>query len=135
LPRACAIFEVIVGVASSLLLYSTFGGLAAMSKPVSLLYASLVWTGASVGPVLLIVGPWLLLAERKPRLGAILTLLGAIAWTFLAVIITVSILNDQHERGGDPWLRNVNIAVLCVAALVDWSAWVLWRFFHSGRIA
>jgi hypothetical protein len=133
LTKAHAIFEIVVGAVSCLFLLSMLGGMASMTTISSVSIFLLAWGALFLGPILLIVGSSVFLLGLRRKLGVLINICGALAWTGLAVYVAVSARTDALERGRNPWVIGFSIVVVCVSVLVDWAAYFLWRAIRSDR--
>jgi hypothetical protein len=129
LAKAHAVFEIVVGVISGfffVIMVILGAALSSLGHNDATLSGMLLACGTLlVGPVLMVIGSSLFLRGSMRKLGAVLNLTGALAWTGLTIYLAASVWNDPLHRPSP--LQFLSIVLLCVSVLVDWAAYSLWR--------
>jgi hypothetical protein len=108
------------------LMYLVMSG---MAEPISVSYASLYYTAMLVGPVILVVGPVLVLNQSQPKLGAVLAIIGCVILTISVAHETISGFHVQPLQAKPPYLLFTFMVVVTLFA--DASAFRLYQLVSS----
>jgi hypothetical protein len=111
----CLLF---VGVIWALFVGWMYLALSGIADPISVTRVVLYFGLLLLGPLILIVGPILVLTGRQPKVGAILAMVGCVILTITVAYQVPSVLHDLHDplvKKSPWWLYAVPIILTLLA--------------------
>lgn len=123
--KASAIYLITVGVVWALAIAYMFFALSRIAEPISVVYTTFYYTALMIGPLIMIIGPILVLAASHRKLGLILSAIGCVILTVTIGYQALSGLRAESLQVKPPY--GLWAGLIIMTGLADTAVWCLYR--------